>query len=505
MSNNEKNKNSNIADTADEVVEEATETSKRNVFFWAMYDLANTIYSMVIVSLLINRYILVIGQLEAGLTYGDTSLIFGIVQGTMQAIIAICVPILGAFSDTAGKRKPYVISLTGIILLFASLIGFTHSLWLVLVFYLIANTAYQFSLTFYDAMLPFIAKKEDREKVAGFGVAWGYLGTIISLLIVLPLMLSMGDMNSFARVEINLEEMLSFSLIDANAGAPVAFYYLIEIVDPIKELSYGYAGNWFTFVLPMLLFFGFSIPFFYVREKQKKTKMPSAGKLIKSTFGQLRSTFKDIRSHKSMFVFIIGYFFVADIANVIVAYMMPLVTDGLIIGTDGNPSDIFGTLFIIIATISAVAFTYFVGKFGQKYGAKNCFYLVGVLWGISLLIGVILIFGLPYVNIGLNLPFILSLLVGIIAGPALGGTWTAQRVMVVQIAPKEKFGEYFGFSKLSGKISSAIGPLVMGAVLSTYDIIGKFAYGWALISVGIILAIGVFIISFVEITPRELK
>ena len=506
MSNNKKNeKEIGATEKIEEEIEEATETSRRNVFFWAMYDLANTIYSMVIVSLLINRYILVIGQLESGLTYGDTSLIFGIVQGTMQAIIAICVPILGALSDTAGKRKPYVISLTGIILLFASLIGFSHSLTLVLIFYLIANTAYQFSLTFYDAMLPFIAKREDREKVGGFGVAWGYLGTIISLLIVLPLMMTMGDMNSFARFEINLEEMLTYLTIESNAGSLAALYYLVEIVDPVKELTYGYAGNWFTFVLPMLLFFGFAVPFFFVREKQKKTKIPSAGKLIKGTFAQLRSTFKDIRAHKSMFIFIIGYFFVSDIANVIVAYMMPLVTDGLIIGTDGNPSDIFGTLFIIIATVSAVAFTYFVGTFGRKYGAKKCFYLVGLLWGTSLTIGVILIFSLPYINIGLNLPFIMSLLVGIIAGPALGGTWTAQRVMVVQIAPKEKFGEYFGFSKLSGKISSALGPLIMGAVLSTYDIIGKRAYGWALISVGMILAIGVLIISFVEIQPQKLK
>ncbi len=42
-------------DTNNEEIEVETTTSKRNVFFWAMYDLANTIYSMVIVSLIINR------------------------------------------------------------------------------------------------------------------------------------------------------------------------------------------------------------------------------------------------------------------------------------------------------------------------------------------------------------------------------------------------------------------------------------------------------------------
>ena len=89
---------------------------------------------------------------------------------------------------------------------------------------------------------------------------------------------------------------------------------------------------------------------------------------------------------------------------------------------------------------------------------------------------------------------------GVVAGPALGGTWVAQRLMVVELAPKEKFGEFFGFSEISNKASSAIGPLVWSAIMLTYDIIGKAAYGWGLISVGIIMAIGILIISFVKVS-----
>ncbi|MFW9970901.1 MAG: MFS transporter [Candidatus Odinarchaeota archaeon] len=439
-------------------VEYETTTSRKNVFNWAMYDLANTIYSMVIVSLIINRFVLVIGQVENGLDYGSVSFLFGLVSFLMQLGVAICVPILGALSDNVGKRKPFVISLTGIILLFASLLGFFHDLTLVLVFYVIANVAYQFSLAFYDAMLPFIAKREDIGKVAGFGVAWGYLGTILALVIMLPLISIFGDMESSPPAE------------------------------------YGFSGYWFTFVIPMVLFLVCAIPFIYVREKQKKSK-PPIGKLLKNTFKQLFSTFKDIRRHRSMFIFIIGYFFVADIANVIILYMTPIVTDGLIIA---GGSTFFAILFIIISTISAVAFTYFVGKFGDKYGARNTFILVGILWGIALTIGIVLVFTTPSIDMGLNLPFIFSLLMGIIAGPALGGTWTAQRIMITELAPKEKFGEFFGFSKLSGKLSSALGPFVWGTVMLTYNIIGKYAYGWAMISVGIILGIGILIISFVK-------
>jgi len=447
-------------------IEVETSTSKLNVFFWAMYDLANTIYSMVIVSLIIYRYVVVIGQLEHGLTYGQASLIFGLTQGIMQAILALFVPILGAFSDSAGKRKPFVISLGGITLLAASLLGFFHDISIVLFFYIISNVAYQLSLIFYDAMIPFIASKKDIGKVSGFGVAWGYLGTIISLIVLLPLMLMWGDVVS-----------------DPNQGT----------------VSYGYTGYWITFVLPMGLYFVLAIPFVFVHEKQKKGKLPPIRKVISDSIKQLRSTFRDIKQHRPMFIYIFAYFLIANIANSLVLYMMPLITDGLIIGNRGKASDIFGVIFILIATFSAVIFTYFVGTFGQKFGPKKAFYLVGFLWGISLTIGIFLIFTLPYIDIGLNFPFILSIIMGLVAGPALGGTWTANRIMVTKLAPKEKFGEYFGFSNLSGKVSSSIGPIIFGAILTTADIIGKYAWGWALIAVGIIMAVGLFILSFVDV------
>ncbi|MGB5910055.1 MAG: MFS transporter [Promethearchaeia archaeon] len=253
-------------------------------------------------------------------------------------------------------------------------------------------------------------------------------------------------------------------------------------------------------MIPMILFLVCAIPFLYVREKQKKGKRPPVGKLISNSFKQVVSTLKDIRKHKSMFIFIVGYFFVADIANVIVLYMTPIVTDGLVIA---GGSTTFAILFIIIATFSAVAFTYFVGKFGKKYGAKKTFYLVGALWGIALTIGIILVFTTQAIDVGANLPFIFSIIMVIVAGPALGGTWTAQRIMVIELAPKEKFGEFFGFSKLTGKLSSALGPFIWGIVMLSYDIIGKVAYGWAMISIGIIMVIGLIIISFVNTSKSQ--
>ena len=88
---------------------------------------------------------------------------------------------------------------------------------------------------------------------------------------------------------------------------------------------------------------------------------------------------------------------------------------------------------------------------------------------------------------------------GIIAGPALGGTWVAQRYMIIELAPKEKFGEYFGFSKLSGKVSSSLGPAIWALVfLIFYGTLDFKTYAVAMIAIGILMVAGLIVILFVR-------
>ncbi len=462
-----------------EEIEIETKTSYWNVLKWSMYDLANTIYSMVIVSLIINQYVLIIGEKEYGGAFGyDAENVFNIVFAVMQIIVAIGMPIMGALSDRAGRRKPFVLVLTGVILISASLLGLMHSITYVLIFFVIANIAYQWSLAFYDAMLAFVANPKDVGKVGGFGVAFGYFGTLIGMGVMLLLSGAWGDPQN---------QVIENGVITIPA-------------------EYGYYANPWTFVIAMGLFLLCAIPFIFVKERQKKSKIPPVGQLLKETFGQVGQTFKEIRSHKEMFKFIIGYFLVVDVANLIVLKMFLIVNVGL-----GMPV-LFGMIFIIISTVSAVIFTYFVGMFATKFGAKNAFWLVGGLWGAAMIIGVLgILFASPIDTESANFAFIMIIIMGVIAGPALGGTWVAQRVMVAELAPKEKFGEFMGFSKLSGKVSAAIGPLIWTAVFSlhtylsnrhfektrsVYDPVKR--YGFAMLVVGIIMLIGLIIIGTVK-------
>ena len=455
-------------------IELETKTSKLNVLLWSLYDLANTVYSMVIVSLIINQYIIIIGQLENGLTYADSEFIYGTVVMVMQIIIAIGMPIAGALSDYAGRRKPFVIVLTGIILLFASLLGIYQSMWLVLLLYVIANAAYQWSLAFYDAMLPFIAAPKDAGKVGGFGVAFGYLGTIIGIAAMLVLSKIWGSPNS-----------------DPTSLDPVA---------------YGYLNKWWTYVIAMGIFALFAIPFIFVKERKKKGVPPPTGQIVKGSFKQLGTTFRDIRKHGEMFKFIIGWFLVVEVANVVIIKMILIVRDGM------GMSNEFGNYFIIIATISAVLFTYPIGMFADRKGAKLTFILVCAFWVAALIIAIIASTlwspitapellggeeGAPW-----TFEFVVVLIMGLLAGPALGGTWVAQRYMVIELAPKEKFGEYMGFSKLSGKVSASLGPLIWAAIIALTEAPTNwdtnYAIALAIGVMGLIMLAGLAIILFVK-------
>jgi len=55
---------------------------------------------------------------------------------------------------------------------------------------------------------------------------------------------------------------------------------------------------------------------------------------------------------------------------------------------------------------------------------------------------------------------------GAVIGVCLSATWVLCRVMIIQLSPEEKLGEYFGIFGLLSKFSAMIGSLLWGGVWS---------------------------------------
>ena len=99
---------------------------------------------------------------------------------------AIVSPILGAISDRAGRRLPYLLFFTILCIVPTAFIGSTGA-FAGLVLFIIANFAYQAVLIYYDATLKTVSYPATRGTLSGIGVAIGYLGTIFSGLLILAL------------------------------------------------------------------------------------------------------------------------------------------------------------------------------------------------------------------------------------------------------------------------------------------------------------------------------
>src|SRR6476469_735271 len=148
---------------------------------WAMYDVANTIWSFVVVSYAIGLWL----TDDARYGEGTGQWVFSIAVAVSVGINAIVSPILGALSDRGGRRLPFLFFFTGLCVVPTALIGPSPAI-VGIALFAVANFAYQAALIYYDATLKVVSLPETRGRLSGIGVAVGYCGTIfVGLLLIL--------------------------------------------------------------------------------------------------------------------------------------------------------------------------------------------------------------------------------------------------------------------------------------------------------------------------------
>ncbi|MDH5403458.1 MAG: MFS transporter [Candidatus Heimdallarchaeota archaeon] len=447
---------------------------KTNIFAWSLYDLANTIYSMGVVSLTIAPLIILLTlsenanidpstlisseitlsrvQFEDGVELGGYYFAGVLLIGNL--VMAFLSPLLGAYADQLSKRKYFLSLITIFCLIFTFSLGLKLNLTWVLITFFFANLTYQMSLVVYDSMLPFLAKPNEVSKAAGFGVAFGYFGSYIAIALSMYLA---GNNNDYILDEKN---------------------YIIKI---------GYIPSYFSIVAFAFLIFG--IPLLLVKEVRPQQEKIPFRETMKNTFASLKLTAHEVFQYKDTRNFMVGWLLFIDMANTVIAFMSIIITIGL-----GLPAEEV-TLVLAIGITSAVLFTFPIGWIGDKIGPKKLFYLIGILWILSIILTI-------FTNLtigGVTTPKELAYLNGLVVGPALGGGWVAQRLMITELSPEDRTSNYFGFTNIFGRISSAIGPYIWTGSIWLLNRKVGFDIGdatrYTLIVLGILLISGIYLIS----------
>ncbi|HEX5578297.1 MAG TPA: MFS transporter, partial [Candidatus Limnocylindria bacterium] len=292
---------------------------------WALYDFANTIFSFAIVSFAMGPW-----TTEAlGETTGTFA--FTAAASLSVALNAAVSPVLGAMSDRTGGRKRYLLVFTIGCIVPTLVIGVVN-IWLGLLFFAIANFAYQAALIYYDALLPDVARPDTRGKLSGVGVALGYVGSIVSALLL-------------------------GTTTDADGNITAASFLLI--------------GS---------LFAVFAIPIFViVRERQRQGGSFSPAEALRS-WSQLRTTIANARQRPGLLRFVIGRFFYTDPINTAIA-VMSLFAINAVGFTQGEARFVLIGL-IVVAIIASFGW----GVACDRIGPKRTLMLVLGSWTVGLLL-----------------------------------------------------------------------------------------------------------------------
>jgi len=228
---------------------------------WSLYDFANTIFSMNVISLYFALWVTV--------DHGGQDIVYSFALSGSMLAVAVSVPVFGAISDRTGKRRGPLVLLTVVCVVCTAGIGLAGQLAQGLILFVLANYCYQSAMVFYNGMLPAVSRGTDVGLVSGYGVALGYLGSIAGLLTVKPFV--------------------------AAGGRGAAF-------------------------LPTaILFFVFAVPcFLFVKDPEVRRAAPAR---LSDAWRALRQTAAQAARHRHLLKFILIHFLILDVVNTIIAFM----------------------------------------------------------------------------------------------------------------------------------------------------------------------------------------
>lgn len=160
--------------------------NSRQIASWCLFDFANSSYSAVISSVVFPVYFV---SVIVGNGSGQGDLWWGRAISASMAFVALTSPFIGGIADYSGKRKKFLLLYTLLCVFSVAAFSFLREGMVLggIILVLAANIGLEGGLVFYNAYLPDITEREYQGRVSGWGYAVGYIGSILSLLIALPL------------------------------------------------------------------------------------------------------------------------------------------------------------------------------------------------------------------------------------------------------------------------------------------------------------------------------
>ena len=436
--------------------------NRKAIWGWMLYDWAAQPYHTLIVTFIFAPYFAahVVGDAVRG------QAIWGYGMAATGLTIAVLAPILGAIADTRGGRHAWIAVFSLIYVAAAASLWWAmpgaQNLWVILAVFGTGLLAAEFSASFVNAYLPEIAPGKALGQVSGSGWGLGYVGGLVSLVLVLTL---------FAEGEGGT------TLIGINpvGGLDPAAFEGTRAAGPISAIWYAI----------------FIIPFFVWVPRTRST----GGGSVRAALGDLARTLRSLPKRGSFTSYLLSSMFFRDALNGIFAF------GGIYaIGVLGWSTIQIGAFGIAAAATGALG-AWIGGKCDRAYGPYPVIFASIIILILACLLAVgtdrMSVLGIAAEE-GSALPDAAFMICGMLLGAAGGSLQSAGRTALVLQADPARLTEAFGLYAFAGRATAFLAPL--GIAIAT-DMTGSQRAG--IVPVIALFILALVLLAFVHTKPKE--
>jgi UMF1 family MFS transporter len=367
---------------------------------------------------------------------------WGYATGFAGLCIAVLSPLLGGVADMTGPRKPWIavfgaMLVAGAGLLWFAVPGHPCAVPIALAGFVLATIGAEFATVFNNAMMTRLVPPERIGRLSGTGWAVGYLGGLLSLVI-----------------------MLGFLAASPDTGRTLLGLAPAFGLDPaLRE------GDRISGPLTALWFVLFVAPMFLLTPDMPKTGVKLAA-AARQGFVQLRATLAEVRRWPSMARFLIANMIYQD--GLVALFAFGAIYAAGVFGWSTIEVGIFGILLTVTGVFGALA----GGWLDDRIGGKPVV-LGAIVVLIITCIGILslgkdhILFvipaeaGRPGDGLFGSLPEKVYLGMGLLIGLVAGPLQAASRSLLARLSPPARTGQFFGLFALSGKVTSFMGPTLV--------------------------------------------
>lgn len=390
---------------------------KKLINGWAFYDWANSVYSLVISTAVFPLYYSGVteGKIVSflGMDWEHPDSLYSYALSFSFLVVAFISPILSGIADYTGSKKKFMkffCTLGALSVMSLYFFDGIDTVWIGILFTVLASIGFWASLVFYNAYLPEVAHPEQQDRASAKGFVYGYVGSVILLLI-------------------NLAMIMFPETLGISAGMA-------------SRISFVMVGLWWL---------GFAQITFKRLPGNVYNKKPEKDYIWKG-YKELQIVIKEVLNYPTLKRFLISFFLLSISVQTII--LMAAIFGSSELGLSSTSLIITILLVQVVAILGAILFS----RFSEKWGNITALKVTIVVWMLVCFCAFML--DKSQENVAIYFYGLGGLL-----GLVQGAIQTLTRSTYSKLLPEtEDHATYFSFYDVTEKIAIVLGTAVYGTL-----------------------------------------